>query len=180
MNIPNTITIVRLAVVPLIILFLVRGEYLLGLWLFFAAGVSDALDGFLARRMNQCTRLGAVLDPVADKLLIVTSVFTLFWLERLPGWLVAAIVIRDVVIAAGAIAFHFVIGRVRMAPTIGSKLNTFLQVVMIYLVLADSAALVRIGGWLPYLYLLVLFTTVASGLQYVIVWSRKALRRDPT
>lgn len=180
LNIPNLITVLRIIMVPVIIVLISMESFTTALWLFLVAGVSDALDGYIARRFDMRTTLGATLDPLADKILIIASVIALSRLGLLPVWLMAAVVGRDLVIAAGATAWHFVFGPLEMAPLIASKINTCMQVVMLFLVMGKASGFEAISSLLPVLFVLVLISTLFSGFQYVIVWSRKALneRRD--
>ncbi len=177
LNLPNIITFFRIFLVPLIICFIFQGKYVTALILFLAAGVSDVADGFVARRFNMRTELGAVLDPLADKILIVVSVIALGRLGLLPMWLAIVIICRDIVIAGGALTWHFTIGRVEMAPSFVSKVNTFCQIGMIFLVLCQASSLVQIPSWQPLLFYLVLLTSLVSGIQYVLVWGMKAWSR---
>lgn len=174
MNLPNTITVIRMLLVPVLVCLLLRGAFGGALWLFLAAGISDVLDGFIARRFNLGTRLGAILDPLADKLLVVSSVIVLARLGHLPWWLALAIVGRDLLIVSGAIAFDFRSGRLEMAPSVPGKLNTFVQLALIFLVIGQAAELVQAARWLPALCGLAFLTTVVSGAHYVVVWGRKA------
>jgi cardiolipin synthase len=175
MNLPNIITVFRIFLVPVIIILTLRENYAAALWFFTAAGVSDALDGYIARRFDMRTTLGATLDPLADKILIIASVIALCRLGLLPVWLMVVVVSRDLVIAGGAIAWHFVIGRLEMAPLIASKVNTFMQVVMILLVLGRASGMEIVSVLLPFIFAMVLLTSIISGFQYIFVWSRKAL-----
>src|SRR3954468_21280299 len=100
-HIPNGLTIARGLLAPLVAVFLVRHDFHAALWCFATAGVSDWMDGFVARRFGLSTRLGSFLDPAADKLLMVVSFLVLGWLGLLPGWLVVLVVLRDLVIVAG-------------------------------------------------------------------------------
>lgn len=174
MNIPNVITLLRILLVPALVYLLLDGAFGGAIWLFLAAGLSDALDGFIAKRFNLCTILGALLDPLADKLLVVSSVIILAWLGLLPWWLALTIISRDVVIIGGAVPFYARAGRLEMAPTILSKLNTFVQLTLIFLVLGQAAGIVQAARWFPFLFGLAFFTTVVSGVHYVVVWGRKA------
>ncbi|MBP1751213.1 MAG: hypothetical protein H6Q57_49 [Geobacteraceae bacterium] len=178
LNLPNSITLLRLLLVPLIIYLLLEGNFQSALWLFLLAGISDALDGFIARRFDMRTELGATLDPIADKVLVVSMVFALFLQGLLPIWLMIVVVCRDLIIAGGAIAWRCAIGHVDMAPTIVSKVNTFLQVMLIFLVLCQASGMMTLATWLPALFVLVFLTSVISGIQYVVVWSRKALQES--
>ena len=174
MNLPNIISIVRIILVPVIIFSILRDRNGIALLFFLLAGLSDALDGFIARRFNLCTKLGAMLDPVADKLLIVSTVLVFFWLGRLPGWLMLAIVCRDLIIVGGTVAWFFRFGRVEMAPSLAGKLNTFLQIGLIFLVMVQASGLSRISSWLPLLFSLVFLSTLVSGMHYIIAWGYRA------
>lgn len=173
-NIPNAITVVRILLVPALVSLLLRGAFGWAIWLFLAAGLSDVLDGFIAKRFRLTTRLGALLDPLADKLLVAASVIVLACLGLMPWWLALTVVGRDAVIVSGAIAFHVRSGRVEMAPSVVSKINTFVQLTLIFLVLGQAGGLVRAAGSLPALFGLAFLSTVVSGVQYVVVWGRKA------
>jgi len=174
LNVPNALTLLRFALVPAIALALLRGDPLLALLLFALSALSDAIDGHLARRWNQRTRFGAVADPLADKLTMLTVGVLLAWLGALPWWFVAAVVGRDLLIVAGALAYHLRFGRVEMAPTLLSKVNTGLEFTLLLGVLAIGAGLLPDGSWRLLLLYLTLATIVASGLHYVVVWGRKA------
>jgi cardiolipin synthase len=174
LNIPNIITVARVLLVPVLIHFLLGQDYAAALLVFAVAAVSDAVDGFLARRFNQFTRFGAVMDPIADKAILLSAVVVLGWSGLLPPWLAAAIVARDLLIVGGALAYHWLAGSVDMAPSLLSKLNTFLQFGLICLIMANAAGIFDIPDWLPALFLLVLLSTAASGMHYVWVWGRKA------
>lgn len=174
MNIPNAITSIRILLVPALVYLLLRGDFERAIWLFLAAGLSDALDGFIARRFNLATRLGAILDPIADKLLVVSSVIVLARLGHLPWWLALAVVARDVVIVVGAIAFYLRFGSLEMAPSIPSKLNTFVQIALILLVLCQLTEALQVESWFPLLFGLAFLTALVSGVHYLAVWGRKA------
>jgi cardiolipin synthase len=178
LNVPNTLTVLRILLVPAIVVALLRQNYGIALGIFLCAGASDGLDGFIARRFNLCTPLGAVLDPLADKLLVVSSAMVLGWLGGIPWWLVAIIVGRDLVIVLGAIAYYRRAGHLEMAPSLLSKANTFLQISLILIVLANSAGLIAAARWLPALFLVTLSTALVSGGHYVAVWSGKAAARQ--
>lgn len=176
MNIPNTITVLRIMVVPVLVYLLLHGEYRTAIWVLLGASLSDGLDGFIARRFNLCTDLGAVLDPLADKILIIASVLALAWGRLLPWWLAVVIAARDLIIIGGATAYYRRAGQIKMNPSIPSKLNTFVQVCMVFLILGTAAGMVNASGWLPVLFGCTLLTTVFSGLHYIVVWGRKAKR----
>jgi cardiolipin synthase len=177
-SIPNLITLVRLTLVPVMGYFLLRGEHALALIVFFVAAVTDFLDGFIARRFKSASALGATLDPIADKLNMFVATVVLAWQGLLPMWLAIAIVLRDVVIVAGALAYRFRLGHVEMEPTLLSKANTCMEFAVLLLVMAGAARWIEADRWLPAVFVLVLATVIASGAQYVWVWGRKAVRES--
>lgn len=173
-DIPNAITVARLLLVPPIVLCLLSDRYGLALVLFVVAGVSDALDGFLAKRFGWTSRLGGLLDPIADKLLLVSCYLALTWQGLLPLWLTALVIGRDLVILAGAILYNALIERVEAAPSVISKLNTLSQLLLVVAVLFNYGAQVLPAGWLDVLIYAVLATTVLSGIDYVWTWGWRA------
>jgi len=153
---------------------MVQGDYLLALGLVLVAGASDALDGWLAKHFGWQTRLGGLLDPAADKLLLVTLFLTLTWLGLTPWWLTIVVLARDLVIVSGAVAFNFLVRKVQPEPSKISKLNSFLQLMYAVSVLSLEAL-----GWPPPILPLVvgaavLLTSVVSGLDYVLTWGQRA------
>ena len=172
---PNALTLFRtIAVVP-IVYWLLTERYVAALLLAMSAGLSDLLDGYLARRFGWMTHFGGVLDPLADKLLLVSTTLTLAWLGHLPWWLVGLVVLRDLVIVFGGFYYHYRIDRiVSAAPTPLSKWNTFAQIVLIVAIMLGLAFPAWQGSWSDWLVFVVAITTTASGVQYVIVWSDKA------
>jgi len=172
---PNAICIARIALVLPSVVALLAGRYELTLLLFGVAAVSDALDGWLAKHFGWTSRLGKILDPIADKLLLVSVFVTLAWLGLVPVWLVATVVLRDLLIVGGAAAYHFLIGYLEGHPTPVSKLNTLLQLSLVFAVIADAAwhlppALVLALGAASFV------STVVSGLDYVLTYARAAAR----
>ena len=176
LTVPNALTLVRLALVPVMAYLLVTGAYGLALAVFMVAALTDFVDGFIARAFAQTSVLGATLDPIADKLNMFAATVLLAWQGLVPLWLAIAIVARDVVIVGGAAAYRMTRGHVEMAPTLLSKINTFLEFAVLLLVMARAASWFDPGAWLPAVFVLVFATVVASGLQYVWVWGRKAAR----
>ncbi len=145
-QIPNIITVMRILSIAPICWLLWKDSYALALALLVLAGLSDALDGFLARRYGWFTRLGAMLDPVADKLFVV-SVFIVFGLKgNLPWWLIALVIGRDVVIVLGAIVYRLFTGKLDMRPLMISKLNTGLQIFLLAVTLLH-VALYPLPNW---------------------------------
>jgi cardiolipin synthase (CMP-forming) len=141
--------------------------------LFFAAAVSDGLDGYLAKRFNWTSELGKVLDPLADKLLLITVFVESAWLGLVPWWLTAAVVARDVLIALGALVYRLWFGPLRGHPTILSKINTALQLLYVMLVVLNTAYGVPMREILDAAAVLALASTVLSGLHYVVSFTRR-------
>ena len=142
--------------------------------IFLLAAVSDFVDGFIARELKLVSRLGAALDPVADKLNMFVATVVLAWQGLLPLWLAAAIIVRDIVIVAGVVAYRVLIGLLDMKPTRLSKTNTFIEFGVLLAVMATAAGWIDIRGWMPALFAIVLVTVVASGVQYVWLGTRMA------
>ena len=173
--IPNLLTIGRMIVVPPIVWLLLVGEYQWALALAIFAGVSDALDGWLARRYGWQSRFGSLADPLADKFLMVASYLTLAVLGYLAWWVVLLVILRDLVIVGGGMIYHLRFERVEAAqPTQLSRFNTFCQVFLMWFVLLRLAGVpfppeAQIGlEWL------VGVMVMATLVQYVWVWSLRA------
>ena len=172
MTLPNFITIARFIMVPLIIMAMINGEMLVAFVLFVLAGVSDGLDGFIARQFNQKSELGAWLDPVADKFLLVSVFVMLGWLGLLPNWLVVLAVSRDAMIV-GAVMLSSLLGRpVEMRPLFVSKANTVAQILLLVVVLADLAGLAQLDGVAKWMIYAVAALTIASASAYLVTWLR--------
>ncbi len=178
-QIPNLISILRILLVVPVTWALLEERYLLGLALFAVAGVSDALDGYLAKKFRWQSRLGGFLDPLADKLLLVAGFLSVGWLGLIPWWLVAFIIVRDIVIVAGGSVYHFRVGRFDAAPTPLSKLNTTMQILLVVVVVVDRGLVEMPGLVIPICLGVVTLTTVLSGIDYVLEWSRRARRHKP-
>ncbi len=173
-HIPNLISLLRVLLVWPVVVSLLEGEYLLTLVLYTVAGLSDGLDGYIAKRFDYVSRLGSILDPLADKLLLVSTFSTLAWLGLVPSYLLILIISRDILILCGAAVFYWLIGRYDMEPTLISKLNTFCQLSLGLLVVI--AQLIDVNEvLLQTAMMVVLLTTLASGIHYVWVWGRRAL-----
>lgn len=142
----------------------------MALLLFLAAGVSDALDGFIAKKFNFESKFGAMLDPVADKILLVSSFVMLTLLGHLPFWLLVIVVFRDILIVGGYLLLVTLRESVQMRPSIVSKLNTLFQICLVGFVLAQLAGWVELAPLREFLIVLVAATTVLSGIHYVWVW----------
>lgn len=177
-DIPNAITIGRILLVPPTAWALVAHQYPLALILFFVAGASDALDGLLAKHFDWTSRLGAILDPLADKALLISCYAALTWTGLLPVWLLVLVVLRDIVIVSGAIVYHVRIARLDAEPTWISKINTLLQILLVLLVIVQQAAQWGQSAWTQVLIIAVSISTLWSGLDYVVTWSRR-VRKAP-
>jgi cardiolipin synthase len=165
-NLPNTISLCRFAIVPLMIWLIFNGDFPLVFWLFLGAALSDAADGYIAKRFDQVTVLGAYLDPIADKTLLVGVYFALGLSGALPSWLVILVVFRDFAIIVGWLLIMALSGPRRVTPILLSKINTLFQIVLAALVLAGlSFAVVPVPLIEGFGYAVAL-TTVASGLAY--------------
>ncbi len=174
LSIPNMLTLLRIVMTPMIAYMLLRDEAVWALLLLLIAGLSDLLDGAIARFFDQRTIVGAYLDPLADKLMLITTMVTLFHLGVVPLFLFLAVVFRDVLIVLGAISYELVTHNLKMEPSLISKATTAAQIVLLLLLISDmawpvDAQLVRGVVWLTFV------LTVASGLHYLVVWTRKAV-----
>ncbi len=173
-DIPNIITVARILLVLPIAWALLQQYFVLALVLFFVAGVSDGVDGFLAKHFGWTSRLGALLDPLADKFLLVTCYAALAWIGLLPVWLLVLVLLRDVVIVTGAVVYNFHIARLEAEPTLISKLNTLLQILLVLMVIVHQAFTGGRAGWIDVLIYAVTITVIWSGIDYVLIWSRRA------
>jgi cardiolipin synthase len=173
-QLPNTLCVLRMLLVVPIVWLIARGQYAATLLTFAAAAVSDGLDGLLAKRFGWTTELGKVLDPIADKLLLVATYVTLAAVGLVPVWLAGLVVLRDVVIALGAATYRWLYGPLHGRPTRVSKLNTLCQILYVLAVVAAAAAGWPSGWVLTTLGALTFVTTVVSGADYVLQYSRRA------
>ena len=139
LNLPNLITIGRILLVPVVVWAIASGQMQIAFLVFLIAGVSDAVDGFLAKRLRMTSNLGAHLDPLADKALIVSIYVALGITEAIPRWLVILVVSRDILIVGGVMLAWFVGKPIRVKPVLVSKLNTAAQIVLACLVLGSLA-----------------------------------------
>ncbi len=176
---PNLISILRILLVVPIVMAMLQQRYELALGIFVLAGLSDGLDGFLARRYGWTSQLGAILDPIGDKLMMVSSYLVLGWLGDLPWWLVVLVITRDVVIVTGAVFYRFLIGEIVFEALWTSKLNTAMQILLVLVVLLVLVGMDFLLNVETVLIYLVSATTVLSGIQYVIIWSRRAMENHP-
>lgn len=173
-QIPNLISILRILLVAPLGWVLLQKNYHAALALFLLAGASDALDGYLARRFRWTSELGALLDPVGDKLLMMTTYLILGLQEQLPLWLVTVVILRDVIIVSGSLLYRLLVGEVEIAPIISSKINMVLQVTLITGLLLSLSFYPLPVLLLQALMWLVLASTLISGACYVYQWGRRA------
>ena len=174
-QIPNLLTLARIAAVPVLILFLYEGRYGAALAVFVLAGITDGLDGWIAKRFKCVTRLGSILDPLADKILIVSTYVMLVLAGDLPFWLILLIGFRDLGIIAGVLVLNTLNGHVQMQPSLLSKVNTFLQISLVILVMVERIGFIALEPVAEILLWFVAVTTVASAIHYVYFWCIRPL-----
>lgn len=179
LNLPNLISLGRLLLVPLAISLILEANYRAAFWVFVIAGVSDALDGFIAKRFDRRTRLGALLDPLADKVLLVSVYVTLGIAGQLWPWLVVLVVFRDLMIVGGFLLIQALAAMPKgLQPLFISKINTGVQVAVVGYVLARLGVGAEAGPVDAVLGMAVAVTTVASGLIYLVQWARILARSE--
>jgi len=170
-SVPNVVTGLRLIAVPVVVVLLLSNSLTAAFWVIVAAGISDGLDGYLAKRLDAVTRLGTYLDPLADKALLIAVFVCLATFDLLPGWLVCLMILRDMLIVGGVLLSRVTTLSILIEPTAVSKLNTFLQIFLGMWVLGQAV----LGVDVPYiagsLILLVALTTLASGTLYLSRWT---------
>jgi cardiolipin synthase (CMP-forming) len=171
-SLPNFITLGRLLCVPLAIWLVLLDHLAAAFWVFIAAGLSDAVDGFIAKHFDQRSELGALLDPIADKALLVSMYVTLGLAKYLPVWLVILVVFRDALIIGGFLLVAALGYAMRWEPLLVSKLNTALQIGLIGVVLASLGLGLTVPRLATVLIYAVAATTTISGAGYLIRWTR--------
>ncbi len=171
MNLPNLLTLTRILLVPCFVMAVVYRSYPLALSVFFAAGITDGLDGLLARSLGQKTKLGAILDPLADKLLLTTAYITLGVLRLIPFWLTLIVVSRDVIIALGILVILILGYHYEIRPRMVSKATTVFQIVTVLAVLCGQIIHI-VPLFLTVLYILTIILTIVSGLYYVYLGAK--------
>lgn len=174
-NIPNVISLLRIFLVAPVILLLLNRQFGLALVVFIIAGISDGFDGFLAKKYGWISRLGAILDPLADKLLLVSCYLVLGGMAILPDWLVLTVILRDLMIVTAAIIYHYTIAPFNAEPSIISKINTFFQIVLVVVVVFKLGIHPVPAFVITVLTFLVLFTTILSWLDYGWIFYRRYL-----
>ncbi|MBI5182280.1 MAG: CDP-alcohol phosphatidyltransferase family protein [Nitrospirae bacterium] len=169
MNLPNLITLSRILLIPFFINFIVYNYNLYALGVFILAGISDALDGFIARTSKKKTSLGAILDPMADKLLLSASFLTLTITNRIPVWVSIIIISRDIIIIIGALMLILFQDRLTVLPSLIGKATTLCQIfyillILLFLVLGKDVAVLSPVLWI------MIGLTIASGVHYIYLW----------
>jgi cardiolipin synthase (CMP-forming) len=178
-SIPNVITVLRFFLVPVVVWLIIDGDLEFAFIAFLAAGISDGLDGYLAKRFNWQTELGAYLDPIADKLLLVSIYVVLGLFSHLPVWLVISVVTRDIFIV-GAFLLSWVIGRpMEVRPLLISKVNTTGQILLATVVLADLGFSLGLGGVTSALVWITGILTILSAAAYMIDWLHAMAAYEP-
>jgi cardiolipin synthase len=172
LSLPNFITLGRLLCVPLAIWLVLLDHLAAAFWLFVAAGLSDAVDGFIAKHFDQRSELGALLDPIADKALLVSMYVTLGLAKDLPAWLVILVVFRDVLIIGGFLLVSALGYSMRWEPLAVSKINTVLQIVLVAIVLGSLGFGLAVDWLKSGLIYVVAATTIISGAGYLARWMR--------
>jgi cardiolipin synthase (CMP-forming) len=176
-TVPNLLTVFRMVLIPVFVSLLFYQRFILALIVFVSAGITDGLDGLLARRFNQKSQLGTILDPIADKLMLVTAFVVLsmraVFPQPLPShlpvpfWVTVAVISRDVFILVGAAAINVVTGFRGFRPSVLGKVNTVVQIVAIATIIFAASVPYGTGYYLPTLYTTVFAFAVLSGAHYV-------------
>ena len=171
--IPNCITSLRIILVVPLAYALIHQHFETALIIFIVAGLSDGVDGFLARRFNWQSRFGEIADPLADKLLMFVTLVSLLILEFVPLWLGGLVIIRDLIVIMGAAFYHILIGPYPFEPTLLGKATTASQITLIFMVLVQRVY-PAMPDWIIYtLVITVVLLTLASGFDYVTTWWQK-------
>ncbi|MBI5327288.1 MAG: CDP-alcohol phosphatidyltransferase family protein [Deltaproteobacteria bacterium] len=164
MNIPNLLTILRILLVPVFIVFVIDDNILIALAIFILAGITDGLDGFIARVFNQRTVIGTYLDPIADKMLLISAYISLTIKGILPGWLSVVVVSRDIIILSGIAVISLMGKDIDVKPSVLSKITTVFQISTI--IIAFLSLNQHSVFWIGFIILTTIFT-ILSGLQYM-------------
>ncbi len=179
-QIPNAICVLRMLLVVPLVVALFDGDYRLALVLIIVAGLSDGVDGFLAKTFGWQSRLGSLLDPASDKLLLVATIVCLTMLDLVPIGVTTIVILRDIVIVCGALAYLRLAGTLTGEPLLISKLNTLCQLLFVIATIMQAAWQRPATQWLVVFGALVVFTSITSGLSYVLIWSGRARRTART
>jgi len=178
-HLPNLICLLRIALVWPVATALRDGNNALALGLFTIAAISDGLDGYLAKRFGWTSQLGKVIDPLADKLLLVTVFITASWIGLVPWWVAAAAIARDILIALGALVFRLWFGPLKGRPTVISKINTLFQLGYLVGVMFIHAFGILPQEMMDALAYIMVLTTILSGGDYVYAFTKRAWDLPP-
>ena len=175
---PNALSIIRIILTVPIVIALLKEQYLLTLLLFLLAGITDALDGWIAKQFSFQSRLGSILDPMADKILLTCSF--LYWVGIMPLWLLMIIFVRDVIIVAGALGYF--LGEISrdsdlLEPSLISKFNTVLQIALVVFLLLIKIY-TELSGLRDMVFIVVATSTGLSGADYVLLWVKKFILQE--
>jgi len=176
-DLPNLISFGRLLAVLPFVFLLLEHRFAWALTVFLLAGISDGLDGFLAKRFGWESRLGGIIDPLADKILLVAAFLVLGALSLIPVWLVIAVITRDFIIVGGATLYHYRVEELRADPLLTSKLNTLLQILLVIAVIANAGFYPLPASLIEALIWSCLVSILVSGVQYIWIWWHKALQK---
>lgn len=169
MTIPNLITMIRIILTPVFVIYIINGELISGLMVLIICGLSDGLDGMIARVFNQKSKLGAFLDPLADKMIIVSAFVTLSVKGLIPSWLTVVVISRDMMIFLGILAIFLNGIKLDIRPAMSSKITTCLHFITLIVVLSNEY-IESFAAWRHYLYYLTALFTIISFLQYLYQW----------
>ena len=177
---PNALSIIRIILTVPIVIALLKEQYLLTLMLFLFAGITDALDGWIAKQFSFQSRLGSILDPMADKILLASTFLGLYWVGILPLWLLLLIFVRDIIIVAGALGYF--LGEVNesnelLKPTLISKFNTVLQIALILFLLLMQIY-IELNNFKEMFYIVIATSTGLSGADYMWLWIKKFILQE--
>ena len=177
---PNALSIIRIILTVPIVIALLKEQYLLTLILFLFAGITDALDGWIAKQFSFQSRLGSILDPMADKILLASTFLGLYWVGILPLWLLLLIFVRDIIIVAGALGYF--LGEMNQSnellePSLISKFNTVLQIALI-LFLIVMQIYIDLNNFKEMLYIVIATSTGLSGADYMWLWIKKFILQE--
>ena len=177
---PNALSIIRIILTVPIVIALLKGQYLFTILLFLLAGITDALDGWIAKHYSLQTRLGSILDPTADKILLTCTFASLYWVGLLPLWILLIIFARDLIIVAAAVGYF--LGEMTsendlLEPSLISKFNTALQILLVvYMISAQFY--IELKAWLEIAFIVVATTTALSGADYTWLWIKRFILQE--
>ena len=178
LNIPNLISLSRLLSVPFAVWLIINDGLLICFWVLVYAGVSDAVDGFIAKRYDLRSKLGGYLDPIADKALLISVFISLGYSGYLYSWLILIVVFRDILILLGALIYHLMYQDLVIEPLVISKINTTVQFILLAVIIGFNGFNLGESFFIDVLIYITAFTTLSSGAAYVYTWGGKAARKE--